>query len=115
MGNVAEYVTVLRDVRGCDSLSMAKWCTRDAAVHVSCWSVRVRACLLERVEVEVNCGHLTCWRPLCLELSSVAGVSLSPSPPPIHTSPIYVSPLQPLSLAVCVSERLSHAPFLSAL
>lgn len=42
------------------------------------------------------------------------GRRLSPSPPPIHTSPISVSPLQPLSLAVCVSERLSHALFLSA-
>lgn len=109
--NAAEYMTVLRDVIGCDLLRMAKWCTRDAAVRVSCWSARVRACLLERVEVELSCGHLTCWRPLCLELSSVAGVSL-PAPPPIHTSPMSVSPLQPLSSAVSVSERLSRALFL---
>ncbi len=99
-GNVVGYVTVLRDVRGCDSFRMAKWCTRDAAVRVSCWSVRVRARLLERVEVELSCGHLTCWRPFCLELSSVAGVSLSQ--PPSHPHQPYVC----LSTAAAVSSRI---------
>lgn len=41
----------------------------------------------------------------------MAGVSLA-APPPIHTSPMSVSPLQPLSSAVSVSESLSHALFL---
>lgn len=40
------------------------------------------------------------------------GRRLSPSPPPIHTSPMSVSPLQPLSSAVFVSESLSQALFL---
>lgn len=84
---------------GCDLLGTAKWCTRDAVVRVSRRSVRVRARLLERVEVELSCGHLMCWRPLCLELSSVAGVSL-PAPLP-HPHQPYVC----LSAAAAVSSR----------
>lgn len=62
---------------GCERM----WFVGDGKmVHRRCrWSTSVRVCLLERVEVELSCGHLTCWRPLCLEFSSVAAVSL-PAP-----------------------------------
>lgn len=95
MGNLAENVTVLR---GCERMFFVE---DGKMVHrVSCWSVRVRARLLERVEVELSCGHLTCWRPLCLELSSVAGVSLSQ--PPSHPLQSYVC----LSAAAAVSSHI---------
>ncbi len=66
----------------------------------------VPVCLSE-YQVELSCGHLTCWRTLCLEFSSVAGVFLSQPPSHLHQPYVCLSAAAAVSSRICVWKAFS--------